>query len=228
KWQWVLEIDPTNKVAQTYLTETESEYQAYLATKDRQEKAAEKKRAQENLLRSPLTIQTDRPTALSEFMRLISFSTAEEIEYYIADGAETPVFVNFVDRPLSEVLDAVLIPVGLTWKMDENNLITIETDLRHNAFRLSEGQVSQVRSLLQSGRMQTAIWGQPEPAWKGMEMTLDERQRVLLVVGSRLHLQKVGDLIASLDAAERPTLDTAFYKIREQDGPKIKSLINAI
>lgn len=228
KWQWVLEIDPANKVAQTYLTETESEYQEYLATKERQERSAESRRAQDELLRSPLTIQTDRPTALSEFMRLISFSTAEEIEYYIADGAETPVFVNFVDRPLSEVLDAVLVPVGLTWKIDENNLITIETDLRHNAFRLTEAQVSQVRSLLQSGRMQTAIWGQPEPPSKGIEMTLDERQRVLLVVGSRLHLQKVTDLVSSLDSAERPTLDTAFYKIREQDGPKIKSLINAV
>lgn len=228
KWAWVLEIDPSNKVAQTYLAETEAEYQQYLATKERQEMASEQRRAQEALLRSPLTIQTDRPTALSEFMRLISFSTTEEIEYYIAEGAETPVFVNFVDRPLSEVLDAVLLPVGLTWSMDENGLITIETDLRHNAFRLSEAQVSQVRSLLQSGRMQTAIWGQPEPPSRGIEMTLDERQRVLLVVGSRLHLQKVEDLLSSLDSAERPTLDTAFYKIREQDGPKIKSLINAV
>lgn len=228
KWEWVLEIDPGNKMAQTYLAETEDEYQQYLATREQQEMAAEQRRAQEELLRSPLTIQTDRPTALSEFMRLISFSTTEEIEYYIADGAETPVFVNFVDRPLAEVLDAVLLPVGLTWSMDENGLITIETDLRHNAFRLTESQVSQVRSLLQSGRMQTAIWGQPDPPSKGIEMTLDERQRVLLVVGSRLHLQKVEDLLSSLDSAERPTLDTAFYKIREQDGPKIKSLINAV
>jgi tetratricopeptide (TPR) repeat protein len=228
KWQWVLDIEPGNKIAQTYLAETEAEYRQYLATREQQERAAERSRAQEALLRSPLTIQTDRPTALSEFMRLISFSTTEEIEYYIADGADTPVFVNFVDRSLADVLDAVLLPVGLTWKIDENNLITIETDLKHNAFRLTEAQVSQVRSLLQSGRMQTAIWGQPEPPSKGIEMTLDERQRVLLAVGSRLHIQKIQDLLASLDTAERPTLDTAFYKIREQDGPKIKSLINAL
>lgn len=228
KWQWVLEIDPGNKVASTYLAETAGEYEKYKATKVNQEQAAEKKKAQETLLQSPLTIQTDRPTALSEFMRLISFSTAEEIEYYIADGADTPVFVNFVDRPLSEVLDSVLLPVGLTWSINENNLITIETDLRHNAFRLTEAQVGQIRSLLQSGRLQTAIWGQPEAPSKGIEMTLDERQKVLLVVGSRLHVQKVQDLLSSLDTAERPTLDTVFYKIREQDGPKIKSLINAI
>jgi type II secretory pathway component GspD/PulD (secretin)/tetratricopeptide (TPR) repeat protein len=228
KWQWVLDIEPGNKVAQTYLAETEAEYRQYLATRQQQEQAAERKRAQDALLRSPLTIQTDRPTALSEFMRLISFSTTEEIEYYIADGADTPVFVNFVDRSLADVLDAVLLPVGLAWSINQDNLITIETDLKHNAFRLTEAQVNQVRSLLQAGRMQTAIWGQPEPPSKGIELTLDERQRVLLAVGSRLHIQKIQDLLASLDTAERPTLDTAFYKIREQDGPKIKSLINAL
>lgn len=227
-WAEVLAVDPDNIEAQTYLENTEEEYEALLADRERQLRGESLAEAQRELLNSPLTIQTDRPTPLSEFMRLVSFSTAEELEYYIAEGAETDIFANFVDRPLHEVLDVILLPKGLTWSINESNLITIELDLKHRAFSLSPGQVVKVRALLDSGHLQNAIWGQATPPAPGVEITLDERQRVLLVVGSDTHIQKVEDLVSEIERIDQPELDIAFYKIREEDGPKIKSLINAI
>lgn len=227
-WQEMLTIDPNDKRASTYLEQTQAEYERKLADAKAKESASARETAREALLNSPVTIQTDRSTPLSEFMRLISFSTVKEIEYYIANGAEASVFANFIDRPLKEVLDKILIPIGLTWEMDDKNLITIKTDLKSRTFNLTSDQMNKIRSLLDSHTLQTVIWGQETPPAKGAEMTLDERQRIFLVVGSSLHIQKIEDFLATLETAETPELETRMYQIRAEDGPKIKSLINAL
>ncbi|MBI3737393.1 hypothetical protein HY256_12885, partial [Candidatus Sumerlaeota bacterium] len=216
------------KRATTYLQETQAEYDRYLADKKAQEEAAARRKVAQDLLNSPVTISTDRPTPLSEFMRIISFSTPSEIQYYIADGAQADVFVNFVDKPLKEVLDTVLVPRGLSWSIDDKNVITIKPELYPRTYNLTTDQLNKVRSLLDSGDLQKIIWGQAEAPAKGVEMTIDERQRVFLVVGSKLHIQKIDDFMATLETSAVPDLETQVYKIRPEDGPKIKALINAL
>lgn len=228
RWNDILALDPENKRAQTFLEETEVEYEDYRNQKDQAEKALERTRAREALLESPVTIQTERPMPLSEFMRLVSFSTVSELEYYLADGADTPVFVNFVDKPLDQVLDATLGPLGLNWEVDENNLFTIQSEVFSNTFNLTTDQMNKIRSLMDSRSLQRIIWGQEEPPSRGVEMNLDERQAVLILVGTRIHLDKMEDFISALDTAARPELETALYKIRAEDGPKIRALVEAM
>lgn len=227
-WEEMLRIDPTEKRAQTYLEQTQPELERLMADRQAQAASLEAQQSRERLLSSPVTIQTDRPTPLAEFMRLISFSTVEEIEYYIAAGADAEVYANFIDRPLREVLDAVLLPIGLTWEMDAKNLITIKTDLVPRTFNLSTDQMNKIRALLDTGTLQNIIWGQETPPARGIELTLDERERILLVVGSRTHVEKMEDFLATLDVAETPDLETRIYQIRPEDGAKIRALIGAL
>jgi len=229
-WIQMLHIKPDDKRAATYLEQTKGDYQRVQADQKAQEQATSRSKAAQDLLNSPVTISTDRLTPLAEFMRIISFSTPTEIQYYIASGAEADVMVNFVDKPLRDVLDTVLTPRGLAWSIDEKNVITIKPEFIAKTYQLSPDQLNRVRGLIESGDLQRIVWGQQEPPAKGVEMTIDERQRVLLVVGSKLHIQKLDELVLTADsgtvAGSAPI--TQIYKIRPEDGPKIKSLINAL
>lgn len=227
-WEEILRYDPNDKRAETYLEETEGEYRDYLATQSVQEAQLSMRRRQERLLNSPVTVQTDRLAPLPEFMRIISFSTEEEFEFYVADGAEADIFANFIDRRLRDVLDSILDPIGLAWDIDDTNLITIRSDLQTEAFKLSQSQLGKVRSLLDSGTLQRSAWGEEKPPSKGVEMTLDERQRLLVVVGSRIHVEKIRDILEDLDTAIAADIEVRIYEIQARDGPKIKSLIQAI
>ncbi len=227
-WEAMLAIDSKNKLAATYLEQTKSELDRALADrKAKEESLARKKKAQE-LLNSPVTVSTDRPTPLAEFMRILSFSTPHDIQYYVASGAEADVFVNFIDKPLQEVLDTILTPRGLVWSIDEKNVITIKPEFSARTFNLTTDQMNKVRSLLDSGNLQKIVWGQTEPPAKGVELTVDERQRVLVAVGSKLHMQKIEEFMGALEGTVVPDLETQIYKIREADGPKIKALISAL
>lgn len=227
-WNAMLAIEPGDKRATTYLAETQAEFDRYNADAAERAASAERQKKAEALLSAPITISTERPTPLSEFMRIISYSTPEDVQYYIADGAEADVFVNFVDKPLRDVLDTVLVPRGLVWEMDDKNVITVKPDLLPRTYNLTVDQMSKVRSLLDKGDLQRVIWGQPEPPAKGVEITVDERQRVLLVVGSKLHIAKIDEFMKTIQAGLAVDLETQIYKIRPEDGAKIKALINAL
>lgn len=228
QWQRVLKLDPANKRAQVWLEQTDAAFERQLATEDLVEEAEARQQAAEKLLNSPITIATDRRISLSEFMNILSFSTPIELEYYIAEGADALIFANFVDKPLRVVLDKVLLDIGLSWEIDESNIITIRPNLQSRTFNLLPGQMSKVNAMIDSGELQNIIWGQQEPPSKGVSMVVDERQRILIVTGSEEHIRRMVDFLPALDESEAPALEVEIYRINEKDGPKIKALINSL
>lgn len=227
-WREMLNIDPQNVRARTFLEQTEAEAARIGMRADSIAAQRDRYQATQRLLEAPVTLQTDRPIPLAEFMRLLSFSTPVEIEYVISDAAETPVYANFVDRPLGDVLDAVLRPIGFDWDITGDNMIAIQSNLRTRTYRLTTDQMNKVRALLDAGTLQNVIWGQELPPMRGAEMTLDERERVLTASGSAVHVAKLTDFLASMEVAATPDLETRIYKINSDDGPKIRAMINAI
>ncbi|HOE97079.1 MAG TPA: hypothetical protein PLS90_04535 [Candidatus Sumerlaeota bacterium] len=228
-WHQMNEIDPENPVAVTWLEQTESAMMQIMADEDRRTQVEQLQTQAEVLLNSPITISTDRNVSLPEFMYNLSFTTPIELQYYIADGADAPIYANFVNKPLHEVLDTVLGPAGLRWRIDEKNVITIEPDLQSRTYRLTPSQVDQLRALQNSGQLQQIVWGRPDKPSSAVDITLDERANMLIITGSQLHIERIESWLHSASGeATTPDLVTAFYKINPQDGPKIKSLINSI
>lgn len=227
-WNQMLQLDPGNKLAHTWLENTTEAYQRLQADKQTRTDIEARSDAAQKLLSSPVTISTDRRIPLPEFMNALSYVTPVGLQYYIAQGAEANVFANFVNKPLREVLDTVLLPIGLTWSIDEKNVITIKPKLISRTYKLSAQQLSQVRALLDAGNLQRIIWGQTEKPAPGLDITLDERQNVLVVTGSDLHIKKVDNFLPTLQVAQGSDLEMKIYKIRPEDGPRIKALINSI
>ena len=228
-WTKMLARDPGNKVATTWLTETEAAYQRHLADQSTRDEAQARRTQAETLLSAPITISTDRKIPLSEFLYSLSFTTPSDLEYNIVEGADAEIFANFVDQSLREVLDTVLIPIGLTWSINERNVITIEPNMIARTWTVSQDQMAQVRSLKDSGNLQNIVWGQTEAPAKGAEIILDERQNIVLLRGSKQHIDKMEAWLKTLSSGgNAPALQTRFYKIREEDGPKIRALINSL
>lgn len=227
-WEEILQLDPQNKLAQTWLEETAAMAERQAA--DSASRAAAEKRAEagEALLNAPITISADRKIPLSEFMKDLSFVTPSELEYYIVEGANAMISANFTDKPLREVLDTVLLPRGLAWSMNDKGVIVIEPKFISKTYNLSPSQMSKVRALLDTGDLQQIVWGQKEAPAEGVVMTLDERQNMLLVTGSALHVQRIESLLPTLQVAQEQEMVMRIYKIKESDGPKIRALISSI
>lgn len=227
-WHEMLDLDPGNKVALTWLEMTEEAYTRLQADEEAVERARRLRGQREELLNAPITLSTDHEITLNEFMSLLSFTTPVELQFYIAEGARAMIFANFVDKPLEEVLDTVLVPRGLQWTIDENNVVVITPNLLSRTYTLTPAQMSQVRTLLDAGNLQQLIWGQPDPPAEGVDIILDERQRLLLVTGSELHVNKMESFLASIQEDLQTDLVVRIYKIKESDGPRIRALINSI
>jgi type II secretory pathway component GspD/PulD (secretin) len=227
-WAQALQMDPSNKVAQTWLKNTAQDYEKLVKERKAQVDSEKRKDAARQLLGSPIGVSTDREIPLSEFMSMVSAAAPSELQYSITEGAQTKVFANFKDQPLRDVLTTVLEPRGLSWSIDNNNVITISQKLKTKTYRLTTGQLGQVRALLDAKRLQNLLWGQEEAPAPGLSIELDERQSLLMVTGSDLHLQRIESLLPTLGSASAADLVTHFYKIREEDGDRIRALINSV
>ncbi|MEN6625901.1 MAG: hypothetical protein ABFD69_06725 [Candidatus Sumerlaeia bacterium] len=227
-WTRVIEADPANKDAKTWLEETEQAWAAQQATAAEKEGQKARSLESEKLLNTPIKISTDREIPLSDFMYLLSITTPVELEYYIAQGADVPVMANFTDKSLCSILDTVLPPKGLSWSINDKNVITIEQKVDMRTMKLSPGQMSQVRSLLDQGLLQQNVWGQATPPSPNVEIKLDERLNLLIVAGSPKHIQAVESFLKSVPASATPDLDTRIYKIRPDDAQRIQALISTL
>ncbi len=227
-WTKTLELDAANKDAKTWIEMTEEAWGAYQKGVSDQVRQKEMAAKSEKLLSAPIRIATEREIPLSDFMYLLSNTTPVELEYYIAQGADVPVMANFVDKSLQSILDTILPPKGLTWTIDNNNVITIEQKIETRTFKLSPIQLNQVRALLDSGVLQQTVWGQATAPSAQVEMKVDDRTNLLIVSGSGMHIQRVESFLKGIPENVTSTLDTRFYKIRPEDAQKIQALISTL
>ena len=229
KWQEALKINPDNIKAKTYLEETRQELEDY--RKSRAEKEAFEKREDEakQKMDTLISVSTTVPhTPLISY--LDSLSLVSGINFYVTSGVEATVDAKFVDTPLHEVLDTLLLPIGLKWSRKAgSDIVTITPDLQTKFFNLTPEEASKVKAVIDNGDLQKILWGSDgAPKMKGVELTLDEREGILISVDSKTNIQKISAFLEDLKTQAPPGLIFRTYRLREGEGPKVKSLLEAI
>jgi len=212
----------------TYLRNTEEEYNRLLAERARRSAFSQREEEAQDKMNTPVTIKTERTTPLVSFLNTLRLATG--IDFVVAEVSEAKVDASFQDKPLHEVLDAVLLPLGLKWERDPgSDVVKITPDLRTVIFTLTPDEASNVNALLENKTLQKLLYGgDGSPRVQGQEIYLDERQLVLVVTDSQMNIDKVSSLLETLKSQAPPGLIWRSYTIKEEKGPEIKAMLDAL
>lgn len=225
-WQRVLELDPNHQKAALALEQTLPELEELQA---RRKEAEEKRQAEKEMqakLNTLISISTDDPVPLRVFRK--NLEILSNLDINVAFGGDYLVNATFVDKPLREVLDNILEPVGLKWYL-KDGIITITSDLETEVFHLTTDDMAKIAALLDRGAIQRVIWGpEGKPPLKETVLQLDERQGILLVQDSRKNIDKLRAFLKDLKEEMPQEMVTRIYQIREEKAEETKALVEAI
>jgi len=225
KWKAALAIDPGHQKAQTYLEEKKDDILAkrteLLATERR---AREERDALAKLNVKVLSMEFPQPVSLVDFFRgLVLYA---DFNYNIVAGHNVNVQGKFDDMRVRDILDTVLLPRGLKWTR-EGNVITIDADMRVRIFTLDDDRLLKVKNLLESKKLQQNLWPPEGTPPVGAELRLDERAAQLIATDAQKNLDRLDSLIKGLRETDPTTYETKIFRIRPEQGPKIKALLDA-
>ncbi len=228
KWREALAANPDHLGAQTYLEQTRDEYERFLARSKEAEDFQAKEKAAQKKLDMPVTISTTETTDLKEFLRTLSLATG--INFYVAEGVEASVFAKFDDIQLREILDTILLEIGLKWsRKPGTDIITVTMHLQMKVFSLTPEEITKVRAMMETKFLQRILWPpDATPKVKGVELRLDEREALLISTDSKSNIERLDALLKDLKYEMPPSLIYRSYTIRPELGPKIKALIEGM
>lgn len=229
-WEEILAKDASNKMADIFLQETLNDYETYMAEQAKVANAQKRDADGAKILEIPITISTVDPDvvapSLPEFLDAISLSTG--INFSVAAGEEARIHCNFVDLPLREVLDSVLLSKGLKWERTNGSTILVSHNLKTKTFGLSREIAVKVRTLIEIGALQRTLYGDDLKPLKGTQLQLDEREGILLITDSQAHINMLAEFLESLKAERTEVVVHRTYQIKPEDGKEVKRMIEAI
>ncbi len=225
RWREVLMVDPGNARAALYLKEIGPELEKAAAARQERKQQIEAEAEAERKMGEKITIEVKEGTGLREFVQTLSFISG--INFILVHGADAPVVARFEDKPLKDILDAVLEPNGLAWTR-KGDVVTIAPRLATRVFRLSSEDLIKVQRLYESGQLQKILWNADKPPIPAIQMTLDERLSVLTLTDSPQNIEKTTQLLTELRQQTVPRLATRIYSIRPDLADRIKVLVEAL
>jgi len=224
-WEKALTNNPDHKKSATYLAQTEAEYQEFLKKQDIEKEKGKKREEIKAKLKTLITMETHEDTPIQDFMKNLSLISG--ITFSFSEGVSGKVNGKFEENTLEEVLNAILKPNGLKWSITEGNIVLIEPDLQTKIFQLkTKDQIERVKTLYDNKFIHRLVYGEKaEPPIKGCEITLDEREGILIVVGSQAHIDKLNGLLANLPEKRPLVLETQSFIVSKDKGEYTKTLV---
>jgi len=225
RWREVLLLDPSNRRASAFLKEVKPEYDRLQAEKRRRRQAEQAEEQARRKLDEKITIEVKEGTKLRDFLNTLSFVSG--INFVVVQGADATVAAKFEDKPLREILDAVLLPNGLNWTQ-KGDIVTIAPDLRPRVFLLDSDTFLKVKRLYETNELQKLLWSSENPPTRGVELQLDDSRSAVILKDSPSNIAKLESLLAQLRRAPAPKLTTRIYSVRSDLADNVKTLVEAM
>lgn len=228
RWREALKEDPDWKKPQSFLEETEAEYNALLAREENSRRFDEAEAAAQEKLQTLISTSTIEPKPLADFLGDLKILSG--IDFVITGGVEARVEAAFEDKTLREVLDTVLLPIGLKWDREPGkDIVVVTPDLRTQIFPLTTDQLANVDTLLQNGTLGRLLYGpRGQRALDGQEVYADARQNVVVITDSPRNIDKFAQFIETLKTSSPQSLIFKSYSIQGDKAPQVKSLLSAV
>ena len=227
-WNYALSLNPGHQQSAQYLQRTRGEYDAWVQQHQYNAVQLQKEAVSSEKLDTAVTYDTAGQKSLVEFLNALSLIA--DVSFYVSAGVDPEVRITakFEETPLHDTLDIVLLPLGLKWARN-NDVITVTPDLKTKFFNLTPQQVQSLKTLIENKTLQSYLYG-PEatPPAKNVELLLDDRNNTLLVTDSQENISKVEAFIKDLQQASPPGLVFKSWKIRSEEGQKIKAIVESL
>lgn len=227
-WNFSLTLDPNHPRAIQYVEQTRPEYEAWVQQHQHNAIELQKEVSATNKLETGVNYDSAGQKTLVEFLQAMSFIT--DINFYVADGVDPDLRITakFGGQTLEDALDIVLLPVGLKWHRT-GDVVSVTTDLHNKFYNLTPDQVQRLKPLLENRTLQRYLYG-PEglPPMRNVELLLDDRENLLIVTDSVENLRKIEAFLKDLQVDAPQQLVFKNWKIRPEEGNRIKALVEAI
>lgn len=227
-WNYALSLDPANAQSRDYLQRTRAEYETWVQQHQANAIDMQKEGFALDKMATPVSYDSDGPKTIVEFLSAMSLST--DISFYVTDGVdpEMRLTAKFDSVALNDALDTILLPVGLKW-VRSADVITVSPDLSTKFFNLAPEQVSQMKTILENKTLQKMLYGKEGvPPMRNVELALDDRNNMLMVTDSADNIQKIEAFLQDMKVMQPQGLIYKSWKIRPEEGNKIKALVDAL
>ncbi|MEQ8820745.1 MAG: hypothetical protein RLY93_10905 [Sumerlaeia bacterium] len=228
-WLDALEIDPAYELPAVYLANTEADFNTLESQDRREENFRDREAVALQKLETPVSIATEVPTPLSQI--LFNLKLITDINFVLSGiSGDANVVVNFTDKPLREILDSMLLPIGLKWERKPGeDTIVITPNLRTKVFKVSPDELAKIDALIEKGTLQALLYGPDgQKALDSQELYTDLRQNVVVITDSQQNIEKLGQLIGELESQADVGLVFKSYLIQEDKAPRIKAILEAL
>jgi type II secretory pathway component GspD/PulD (secretin) len=228
RWLDSKEIDPTFQKADSYLKNTEAEYNEFLAKRAAQEDFEGREATATEKMETLITFSTLEPTNLSDFLNTLRLFSG--INFVILGEVKAKVEAAYDNQPLQKVLDQTLLPLGLRWEREPGtDTVRIMPDLRTEVFTVLPDQLNTIETLIREGVVPRLLYGPAgTPALQGQEIMTDPRQNIVVVTDSEANLTKFRRFVEGIRQTTGTQLIFKSFEIDETKAPQIKGLLDAI
>ncbi|MCC6547722.1 hypothetical protein IT570_11200 [Candidatus Sumerlaeota bacterium] len=228
RWLDAKELDPTFTKADTYLQNTEAEFNAMLANQAQKADFAQREADAVEKMNTLIPLRTLEPTNLSDFLQ--SLRLLSGIDFVIAGEVSAKVEAAFEDEPLTQVLDTVLLPIGLRWdRKPGSSTVVITPDLRTEVFTVLPDQLNTIDLLIKDNVVARLLYGPAgKPTLAGQEIYTDDRKNIVVMTDSESNLQKFRRFLDNLKGTTGTQLIFDSYQVDESKAAEIKAMIGAI
>lgn len=228
RWREAKRLSPDYTAPDEYLESTEKEFNTLVAKREAQRLFEEAEAAAQEKMNTLISIATTTPTPLADFLNNLKLLSG--MDFALIGGIETRVEGSFEDKPLSVVLDSILLPIGLRWdRRPGEDIVLIRADLRTQVFNATPDQLAAVQSLVEDGTVGRMLYGsRGVPILEGQEVTTDERQNLIVITDSEMNISKFIQFLNAVKDAGPQDLIFKSYTIQGDKAPQIKALLEAL
>ncbi len=238
KWNNALQIFPDHTLAQTYLVNTETEYnQAMEAQKAAQAQAAEDAEF-EKKLDQPIMQYSTEGESLDIKNVLSTLSKISGLNVVMGENLAGNVAFEVKNTTVREVLNLLQKQYGFVWHRDQGTVF-VEQGFETKVFPLSEGQYKTIESILadpsvledSSKNLQAILYG-PGDEFKvpGKQLYLNRNSQSLLVTDTKANIRRVEAFLKDMPVlieGKKP-VETRTYRLDKDIAKEILEIVKLV
>lgn len=239
KWNQTLEINPDHQLAQTYLTNTQFEYEQALAARQAAEAMAAEEAEYEKKLDQVIPQYSTAGASLDIKNVLSTLSNLSGLNMVMGENLEGKVAFDFQNTTVRQVLNHIQKQYGFVWKRVKDT-IYVERGFETRVFPLTEGQFKTLDAILldpsiledSSKNLRTILYGPGEEFnVPGKQLYLNRNTHSLMVTDTKENLRKVEAFLSDMPVIgadfKRP-VETRTYVLDKEIAREIYEIIKLV